>query len=103
MAYSITDIFPNASVSLGELTLASGDIVSYVPVTTGNPSIGELVFGLCESLNQSPVATGLQNVRVSASNTNLAGGNIRRTYTIRVDLGVGPDVYDILNVLPEPS
>jgi hypothetical protein len=103
MAYSIKDIFPNASVSLGELTLASGDIVSYVPVTTGNPTAGELVFGLCESMAQSPVATGLQNVRVSANNTNLTGGNIRRTYTIRVDLAVGSEVYDSLNVLPEPS
>ena len=61
MAWStsgVTDIFAGASMTGGALTIPSGTITSYIPITNTNPGASELVFGLCETMHSKSEAGG---------------------------------------------
>lgn len=99
---NVTDVFPNATVSGGDLTIPSGDIVSYTPVSTSNPSGAEMVYGLLETISQAVAAAGYTNVSVSTSGSLTSGGSVlRRTYNFTLNLDFGNTVYDDLDVKPE--
>lgn len=97
----ITDIFSGATVSSGNLTLPSGSIVSYTPVTTGNPDGRELVFGLCENMYRAVSGTALDRISTSVTSSVPETNILRRTYTFTVELGMTDTGLDQLNVAPE--
>jgi hypothetical protein len=97
----ITDIFAGATVSSGNLTLPSGSIVSYIPVTTGNPDGRELVFGLCENMYRAVSGTALDRISTSVTSSVPDTDILRRTYTFTVELGMTNNGLDQLNVAPE--
>lgn len=99
---NVTGIFPGATVSGGDLTIPSGSIVSYVPVSTSNPSGAELVYGLLETMAQAVAGANYTNVDVATTSTLTTGGTIlRKVYTYTVNLDFDNTLLDQLDVKPE--
>ena len=101
---SVTGVFPNATVVAGDLTIPSGDIVSYTPSSTTNPGGAEMVFGLLETMNQKVSAAGLTNVTASKTSRLTNNGTVLRIeYAFAVNLDFNTAVIEDLSVKPEPA
>ena len=98
---NITGIFAGATVSSGVLTIPSGSIVSYVPVSTTNPHGKELVFGLCESVYRAVTGAGLDRVFATAQSSIPDTNILRRVYTFTVELDLSTTSIDEMNVADE--
>lgn len=96
---SVTGIFPGATVLGGDLTIPSGTITSFDPVSTTNPGGYELVYGLLETMH-SKVGDNYSNMSSSVSTSTVGGNLLRRRYTFSVDLDFTDSVLDSLNVTP---
>ena len=109
MAWStsgVQDIFAGASMTGGALTIPSGTITSYVPLTDTDPGASELVFGLCETMHskiQSDAATSpAQDNCQSSSVQTLVGSTLTKTYTFTVKLNFNEaSTLASLNVVSE--
>lgn len=101
---NITGIFPNATVSNGDLTIPSGDIVSYIPVSTSNPSGAEMVYGLLQTMSEAVSTANYDNVTVTTTGSLISGGTVlRRTYTFTLNLDFDSNIYSGLDVKAEPA
>ena len=98
---TVTDIFPGASVSAGDLTIASGDIVSYIPASTSSPAGKELVFGLCETMYRAVTGAGLERLTASVTSSIPEVDILRRTYTFQIELGLTDVALENVNVAAE--
>ena len=101
---NVTDVFPNATVVAGELRIPSGDIVSYTPVSTSNPTGAEMVYGLLETLRAGVDSASYTNVSV-VTNSKLvdSGTTLRREYTFVVNLDFDSSTFADLDVKAEPA
>lgn len=100
---SVTNIFPNATVVGGDLTIPSGDIVSYNPVSTSNPTGAEMVYGLLQTMSDAVRVADYTNLTCTVT-TNLANSTtLRRQYVFNVNLEVDDSIYNDLNVKSEPQ
>ena len=98
---AITEIFPGATVSNGNLTIPSGAIRSFVP-TAANTGVRELVFGLLDTIASS-VATGNMTYLTSSESQNIAGDTLVKSYSFGVTLDYNANsVEALLNVKDEP-
>lgn len=101
---SITEVFPNATVLSGDLTINSGDITSYVPVSSTNPSVYEMVYGLLETMSAAVATGNAINLTVNRGQSLTNNGTVlQKTYNFVVRLNFDPAIYDDLDVLEEPS
>lgn len=86
---ALSGIFNNlvaGDISNGDLTIPSGDIVSFVPANHDTSGAAEFVFGMCETMNVAVADGGLTNCTTSVT-TNLIGGNtLQKTYSFTVNL-----------------
>jgi hypothetical protein len=84
----------------GSVTLHSGCITSYLPVSTGNPAAEEFVFGMCETMCAAVSGAGLTNLTSSAVTQFVSASNtLQKTYTFTVNLDFVPStVLGQLNV-----
>ena len=94
---SVTGVFPNATVSSGDLTIPSGDVVSFIPSSATNPGGAEMVFGLLETM-QRAVGSSYTYVKSSVNSTTVDASTLRRTYTFTVDLDLTENGLENLNV-----
>lgn len=106
MAFStdnIGEVFVNATVSNGDLTIPSGSINSYAPSSATSPKVSEMVYGLLDTM-ASAVATGnMTNLTVSQSQS-LSGDTLTKRYNFTVNLAFDSDTVDsILDVKAEPE
>ena len=98
----ITEIFPGATVSDGDLTIPSGNITSYVPVSSTNPGVYEMVYGLLETMSTAVATGNATNLTVTRNQNLLNNGTVlQKTYTFVVRLDFDQSIYDDLNILPE--
>jgi hypothetical protein len=99
---TLTQIFAGCSVSNGALTIPSGTIRSFVPVSTSS-GVQELVFGLVDTLAGVVSANTPSNITVTESSSLPSDNVLRKTYTFSVNLSYDSNsVESILNVSPEP-
>jgi hypothetical protein len=96
---TVTDIFAGATVSAGDLTIPSGSIVSYIPVSTSSPNGRELVFGLCETVYRAVTGAGLSRVTTNVVSSIPETNVLRRTYTFTVELGLTGAALEDMDVL----
>ena len=106
MAFStsgVTEVFPGATVSNGDLTLVSGSINSFIPTSTTVPGVYEMCFGLLDTMAEAVASGGLQYLTVNTSQS-LAGTTLTKNYNFSVRLGFdGDTITPILDVIPEPT
>jgi|694.fasta_scaffold15629_14 hypothetical protein len=107
MAFSthgIQEVFTGATVNAsGGLILPSGSINSYIPLTSGNPTVYEMIFGLVDTMADAVASGNLTNVTVSQSQS-ISGNTLVKRYNFTVNLDLaGSDIDEILNVKVEPS
>lgn len=99
----IQNVFSSATVSSGNLTIPSGSIISYVPVSSGNPPATEAVFGILETLHRAVNSGNPTNVTTTAINS-FSGNVLSRFYTFQVNLSFDADTaLETLNVVVEPT
>lgn len=99
----IQDVFTGATTSTGDLTIPSGSIVSYIPVTSGNPASTELVFGLLETMYRAVSGNTPTYITANVSST-FNGTTLTRFYSFRVDLDFDPEArIETLNVVAETT
>jgi hypothetical protein len=100
----ITEIFPNATVSAGSLTIPSGNITSYIPVSSTNPGVYEMVYGLLETMSTAVATGNATNLTVEKTQALTNNGTVlQKTYSFVVRLDFNESIYDDLNILPEPT
>lgn len=97
---SITDVFSGATVLDGNLTIPSGSIVSYVPVSTTSPSGAEGVFGMLETLSRAVVgATGINSVSIVTNSSVVdQGTTLRKTFSFTCQLALNSGIYEELDL-----
>jgi hypothetical protein len=95
---SVTGVFPGASVSDGDLTLPSGSVVSFTPVSATDPGGSEMVFGLCETMYQKVSVSSNPFVKAQVNTVSIDASTLRRTYTFSVDLDLSQTGLENLNV-----
>jgi hypothetical protein len=90
-------------VATGNLTIPSGSIVSYTPVTSGNPEATEMVFGLLESMYRA-VTSGTPTYITATASNSFSGNVLSRFYTFQVSLDFNPESnLSTLNVVAETT
>jgi len=100
----ITEIFPTSTVVDGDLVINSGDVTSYIPVSSTNPGVYEMVYGLLETMSAAVATGNATNLTViRGQNLTNNGTVLQKTYNFVVRLDFDPAVYNDLNVLAEPS
>jgi len=100
---NVTDIFPNATVSNGDLTIPDGDITSYSPVSTSSPTGAEMIYGLLETMRSAVADAGYTNVSVVTNSKLVDNGTVlRREYTFVINLNFDETTFADLNVKDEP-
>ncbi len=104
---SVTGVIAGASVSNGILSLPSGSITSFIPITATNPGGVEMVYGLLETLYvavEGEVAvSGTTRLGASANSRLMGDDTLRKTYTFTVDLDIAAGLWNTLNVKAEPA
>jgi hypothetical protein len=104
MAFStdaLTEVFPGATVSNGELRLPSGSIRSFVPTGVGG-SVREMVFGLLDTIASS-VSTGNMTYLTGSETQAIAGDSLVKSYSFGVTLDYDANAVEaLLNVKSEP-
>jgi hypothetical protein len=84
--FTIDGVGQTPTISNGDITIPSGSIVSYVPVSNTSPAASEFVFGMCETMHQAVTDGGLTNCTSSVA-TSLVGGNtLKKVYTFTLNL-----------------
>lgn len=106
MAFStsgITEVFPGATVSGGDLTLVSGSINSFTPSSATEPGVYEMCFGLLDTMAEAVATGSLQNITV-ATNQSLIGTTLTKNYNFTVKLAFdGDSITPLLDVIAEPT
>ena len=98
----LNDIFPDATVIGGDITIPSGDLVSCQAPSLNDPE--EIVFGMLETIHQGIVSANPTNIRTSSNSTLINADTYRRTYSFTVDLQFNNSVIlSQLDVKPEPN
>lgn len=99
---SLTEVFPGATVSGGELRLPSGSIRSFVPTGVGG-GVREMVFGLLDTMASS-LATGNMTYLSGSETQNISGDSLVKSYSFGVTLDYDANaVEELLNVKSEPA
>jgi hypothetical protein len=99
---NIDDIFPNATVSDGDILIPAGDLVSNATPVATEPE--EIVFGMLETLHQGVVAGTPTYITTSATSSLINANTYRRVYTFVVDLDFNvSNILADLDVKPEPT
>jgi len=95
---SLTQIFPGATVTNGNITIPSGTIRSFIP-TNANTGVYDFVFGMIDTL-ASAVNSGLPtNITVVEGSTLPNTTTLRKTYNFAVNLNFDANaVEQILDV-----
>ena len=86
---ALSGIFNNITagdVSSGDLTIPSGDIVSFVPANHDTSGAAEFVFGMCETMHQAVKDGGLTNCTTSVQTNLISGDTLQKSYTFTVNL-----------------
>lgn len=88
------------TVANGDITIPSGSITSYIPLSNTSPPASEFVFGMCETMHQAVSVGGLTNC-TSTVQTSLSGSTLRKVYTFSINLDFSGTDLDLLNVKSE--
>ena len=100
----ITEVFPTSTVVDGDLVINNGDITSYIPVSSTDPGVYEMVYGLLETMSAAVATGNATNLTVSRGQSLTNNGAVlQKTYNFVVRLNFDPAIYDDLNVLAEPA
>ena len=101
---ALSGIFNNivaGDISNGDLTIPSGDIVSFVPDNHDTDGAAEFVFGMCETMNAAVKNGGLTNCTTSVSTSLTAGNTLKKVYTFTVNLDFSDANLENLDVKAE--
>ena len=98
---SLTQIFPGATVSDGDITIPSGTIRSFIP-TAANTGVYDFVFGMIDTI-AAAVNSGLPtNITVSEGSSLPSTTTLRKTYNFAVNLNFDSNaVEQILDVIKD--
>lgn len=100
---SIQEVFPGATITDSNLTIPSGSINSYIPLTTGNPTAYEMIFGLLDTISNAVSTGNLSSIVVSTSDS-LSGSVLNKRYNFTVKVAYNSaEVVDSSNLIPEPT
>lgn len=84
--FKLAGVGQTPTISAGDITIPSGTITSYVPVSNTSPAASEFVFGMCETMHDAVKDGGLVNCK-SAVGTQLVGSTtLKKTYTFTINL-----------------
>ena len=83
----ITEIFPTSTVVDGDLVINNGDITSYIPVSSTDPGVYEMVYGILETMSAAVATGNATNLTATRSQTLTNNGTVlQKTYNFVVRL-----------------
>ena len=95
---SLTQIFPGATVSNGNITIPSGTIRSFIP-TAANTGVYDFIFGMIDTLSSAVSSGNAVNMSVTEGSTLPNTTTLRKTYNFAVNLNFDANaVEQILDV-----
>jgi hypothetical protein len=98
---NISDVFAGATISGGNVVIPTGTLPGFS--TGNNVSEGaQLVYGLLNALNKKVVESSLNNISTGSSLV-FNNGVFVKSYNFGVNLGVGDNTVEGLDVVLEPN